>query len=119
MENTETEGKIAQRKEFINRLNKILEYRSKNESIKYLFIILEVQDGEHCHTHKVLHTTRCKSIEFAAQYYAAHFWGYSGNVGSKNHPKWEVEQGYPIIEVRKIEQVDKESFNNLSKLFSY
>ena len=42
-----------------------------------LFIELNVQDGEREHTHKVLHTTKCQNLDFAVQWYLAHFWGES------------------------------------------
>ncbi len=50
--------------------------------MKYLFLHLEIQDGEHTHDHKILHTTEGKNIEFAAQKYCADYWGYAGREGS-------------------------------------
>lgn len=41
-----------------------------------LFIHLEVQDGERTHDHKILHQTNCEDLNFAAEYYVAHFWGH-------------------------------------------
>ena len=40
-----------------------------------LLIILEIQDGERSHTHKVLTSTNCKNLDFAVEWYVAHFWG--------------------------------------------
>lgn len=47
--------------------------------MKYLFITLSVQDGERNHTHRVLHTTNAKDINFAAERYAATYWGYGSH----------------------------------------
>ncbi|HRT02647.1 MAG TPA: hypothetical protein P5513_01755 [Candidatus Diapherotrites archaeon] len=44
---------------------------------KYLFIHLEVQDGTRRHDHRVLHITKAKNINFAAERYVSTFWGYS------------------------------------------
>ena len=43
--------------------------------MKYLFIHIEVQDGERKHDHKVLHTTNANNIEFSAQRYVSTYWG--------------------------------------------
>lgn len=43
--------------------------------MKYLFIKLVVRDGEREYNLRVLHTTNCKNIDFAAIWYVAHFWG--------------------------------------------
>ena len=40
-----------------------------------LLIKIEIQDGERRHNHKVLHTTYCKNVDFAVEYYVAHYWG--------------------------------------------
>ena len=42
----------------------------------HLFLTIEIREGEYEHTHKILLTTECKNLEFAAQYYTAHYWGY-------------------------------------------
>jgi hypothetical protein len=44
--------------------------------MKHLYIHLQVQEGEYRHDHKVLIDTNCTNLEFAAEYYVAHFWGY-------------------------------------------
>ena len=40
----------------------------------HLYIEIEIQEGEFEHTHKILHTTNCENLEFAVQWYCAHFW---------------------------------------------
>ena len=50
--------------------------------IKYLFIHLEIQDGERRHDHKVLHITTAKNLNFAVEKYVATFWGY-GKIDKK------------------------------------
>ena len=44
--------------------------------LKYLFIHIEIQDGERRHDHKVLHCTTAKNIKFSAERYVATFWGH-------------------------------------------
>lgn len=44
--------------------------------MRYLFINIKIQEGEHQHNHKVLLQTKCNNLDFAAQYYIAHYWGY-------------------------------------------
>ena len=55
--------------------------------MKYLFITLDVQDGERKHTHRILHATRGNNIEFAAQRYVSNFWGF-GERQSKSDDFW-------------------------------
>ena len=43
--------------------------------IKYIFLKLNVRDGEIEHTHKILLETKCNNIDFAVAWYAAHFYG--------------------------------------------
>ena len=45
--------------------------------MKTIFLQFDIRDGERTHTHKVLFNTKCKNLEFAVQYYIAHFWGES------------------------------------------
>ena len=45
-----------------------------------LLIHIEVQDGERTHDHKVLHTTNCCNIDFAVEWYVAHYWGFGERV---------------------------------------
>ena len=43
--------------------------------MKRLFIHLVIQDGEREHDYKVIHTTNCNNLDFAADWYVAHFCG--------------------------------------------
>jgi len=43
--------------------------------MKTIFIQLEVVDGTRTHTHKILHETNGKDINFAAERYVSTFWG--------------------------------------------
>ena len=47
----------------------------KTKKTRFLYIRLDVQDGEREHTHHVLHTTTAENLAFAAQRYASTFWG--------------------------------------------
>ncbi len=42
---------------------------------RYMYIRIKVQDGDREHTHHCLHTTKCKSLDFAATWFTAHYWG--------------------------------------------
>ena len=44
--------------------------------MKHIFIKLTVREGEFEHTHKILHTSNCKNLEFAVNWYVAHYWGH-------------------------------------------
>jgi hypothetical protein len=56
--------------------------------MKYLLITLAVQDGERRHDHRCLHTTNAQSIDFAAQRYAASFWGYGERQNKEDDFFW-------------------------------
>lgn len=81
--------------------------------LRYLFITLDVHEGERVHTHRVLHTTECKNIDFAAEYYAAHFWGYS----SREDYGWSAWGGEIFIEVSKVTELIPSEYEYLSSLF--
>ena len=81
--------------------------------MKYLFITLEIQDGEREHTHRVLETTNCKNINFAAEYYAAHYWGYSEN----DNGVWYAHGGEIAIEFVKVIELSEFEFNLMHKIF--
>ena len=57
--------------------------------LRYLFIHIEVRDGEREHDHKVLHTTKATNLEFAAQRYVASYWGWGKR--DKNWWWWNGE----------------------------
>ena len=80
---------------------------------KYLFITLSIRDGEREHTHRVLHATKCKNIDFAAEYYAAHFWGPS----SREDGGWSAWGGEIFIEVSKVTELTPSEYEYLYGLF--
>lgn len=47
------------------------------EKSKNIFLEMKIRDGEREYRYRVLFSTRCKNLEFAVQYYIAHFWGES------------------------------------------
>ena len=78
----------------------------------HLFIEITVREGEFEHTHKILHTTNCKNLEFAVQYYCAHFWGY----GERDFDdEWWWWDGVHCGRVYSWEIVPEEDFEVLSK----
>jgi len=44
--------------------------------MKYLFITIKVQNGEYIHIERVLHTTKAKNIDFAAERYTSKLFGF-------------------------------------------
>jgi len=79
---------------------------------KYLFIHIEIQDGEFVHNHKVVIITKCKSLEYAAIYYVAHYWGY-GVRELKNECWWW--HGVLCGRIKDWTEVSKEDYKILSK----
>lgn len=45
--------------------------------MKTIFLEIKIRDGEREYSYRVLFTTKCKNLDFAVQYYIAHFWGKS------------------------------------------
>lgn len=86
--------------------------------MKYLFITLEIQDGERVHTHRVLETTNCKNINFAAEYYAAHYWGYGERTfkDMDNHA-WFFHGDEIAIDVENVKELTKSEFDYVYNLF--
>ena len=78
----------------------------------HLYIEITVQEGEFEHTHKILHTTNCENLEFAVQWYCAHFWGY-GERDFKD--TWWWWDGVHCGRVYSWEIVPEEDFEVLSK----
>ena len=81
---------------------------------KYLFITLSIRDGEREHTHRVLHTTKCKNIDFAAEYYAAHFWGESELCDGA----WYAWGGEIAIKLDSVKQITYPEYQYLNELFT-
>ena len=84
--------------------------------MKYLFITLAVQDGERRHDHRCLHTTNAKNIEFAAQRYAASFWGF-GERQNKEDDFWWVN-GEITIRLTSVIELSKSEYKLMSDIFS-
>jgi len=83
--------------------------------MKYLFIELQIQDGERRHTHRTLHTTNCKNINFAAQRYAATYWGDSSRDFGGN--AWYAHGGEIAIECTDVQELTKPEYDFLQGLF--
>jgi hypothetical protein len=83
--------------------------------MKYLFITLKVQDGEHEHTHRVLTTcTDRKNVLKAANEYAKNYWGKSRFDGD-----WYFFQGDTLaVKVQNVEVLTEYEYNLMSKIFS-
>ena len=85
--------------------------------MKYLFITLKVQDGEHEHTHRVL--TTCddsENILEAANNYAKDYWG---NSDKEEDSDWYYFLGGTIaLKVQNVEVLSKFEYDLMSKIFS-
>ena len=84
--------------------------------MKYLFIILIVQDGENRHDHKILHTTKCKDINFAAQWYASHLYGY-GELTQHGKDWWEFYAGCIAVQMYTVRELSEYEYNLMSDIF--
>ena len=84
--------------------------------MKHLFIELEIREGEREHTHRVLHTTRCKDLDFAAQHYAAHYWGESFRY-QRTDKHWYAHGGEIAIRVYRWKELTAEEFKVIRELF--
>lgn len=83
--------------------------------MKYLFIILIVQDGENRHDHKILHTTKCTDIKFAAEWYASHFYGDNGERNTSDW--WEFNCGCIVVELYSVLELTKFEYKLMSDIF--
>ena len=81
------------------------------KKVKYLVIQLEERNGEREYTHRCLHTTKCDSIDFAAEWYCAHFWGES--TGLEDEWWWFHDV---MVRVYSVKEVSKKQFNLLNRL---
>lgn len=82
--------------------------------MKYLFITLEIQDGEHEHTHRVL--TTCadeKNVLEAADDYAKDYWGDS----EKEDDRYLFDGGGIALRVYDVEVLSEFEYNLLTKIF--
>lgn len=79
---------------------------------KYLLIRIEIIHGELEYTYRVLHTTKCENINFAAEMYVARFWGYEGRIGDY----WNWAPGNSG-RVGKVTELTKKQYKKLFDLF--
>jgi len=84
--------------------------------MKYLFITLDVQDGERKHTHRILHATRGNNIEFAAQRYVSNFWGF-GERQSKSDDFWWFF-GEITCRLSNVVEISEYEYKLMSGIFS-
>jgi len=111
--NTDFENENNANEEFKTIHDALLKLNSKSTSEeKYLIIILEIQDGENRHKHKVLHTTKAKNINFAAEKYAAGF--YSERTG-RYDDWWEFNHGCIAVRLYTVNELTTLEYNILSK----
>lgn len=80
--------------------------------MKYLFITLTIQDGERSHTHRILHSTNAIDIKFAAQRYAASYWGHGSHTG-----EWWWFQGEVALKLDFVTEISQTGYDYLSLLF--
>lgn len=84
--------------------------------MKYLFIELNIRDGEREYEYRCLHTTSCENLDFAAEWYAAHFWGDS-NLDRYSKCRWEAWGGEISIGLEKYKELTKNEYDYLNELF--
>lgn len=82
---------------------------------RYLLIQLKVQEGEREHTHRVLHTTKAKNLDFAAERYVASFWGDS--YLDKDADCWYAHGGEIAMELITYRELTESEYKYLSDLF--
>ena len=86
--------------------------------MRVVFIELSIQDGEREHNHRVLLHTKCENLDFAVQYYAAHYWGESElyrSPFSKKNTHWLAWGGEIAIRVDSYKEVPPEDLKVLNK----
>jgi hypothetical protein len=84
--------------------------------MKYLFITLDIQDGERKHTHRVLHTTPGENIEFAAQRYVADFWGWGERYNKEDDFFWF--NGEITGKLSNVVELSEYEYKLMSRIFS-
>lgn len=81
--------------------------------MKYLFIRLIVIDGGRENTHYVFHITKVNNISFAAERFAATYWGR----GERDGDGWLFDGGEVYVEYTKVVELTKEKYYELNELF--
>lgn len=82
---------------------------------RYIFLSLNSQDGERSHTHRVLFTTKCESLEFAVTWYILHFWGKGEAV--REDGIVEFDCGEIAVEYDFAKEITREEYEFMSNLF--
>jgi hypothetical protein len=81
--------------------------------IKHLYIRLLVREGENVHTHHCLYSTKAENIHFAAELFAARFWGES----YRDEYWWMAQNGCMAIKVERVLEISEEKYLELHSLF--
>ena len=82
--------------------------------MKYLYIEVEVREGEFEHTHRIIHTTNCENLEFAVEWYTSHFWGY-GTRDFKD--EWWWWDGVHCGRTGKWKELTKKEYDFMWRMF--
>lgn len=86
--------------------------------MKHLFITLSIQDGEREHTHRILHNTTGKNIDFAAERYASTYWGEGeGEIGHRGRILWWF-WGEFTVRVESVVEISDDEYKVISDVFS-
>lgn len=82
--------------------------------MRYLFIHLEIQDGDRRHSHKVLHITNAINLNFTVERYISTFWGY-GKIDKQS--RW-WNYGECAGRLKSFTELTKEEYDMLNYLFN-
>lgn len=82
--------------------------------MKHLFINLLIREGEMEHDHRVLHKTNCKSIEFAALWYAAHYW--DDEIDYRMDDWFFVHGSTMAIKVDRVKEITEYEYNLMNRI---
>jgi hypothetical protein len=82
--------------------------------IRYLFIHLEVQDGDRRHYHRILHTTKASNLNFAVERCVSTYWGYGK--ADKQSRWWNY--GECSGRLKSFTELTKEEYEMLTYLFT-
>ena len=84
--------------------------------MKYLFIVLLVQDGENRHTHRVLSTTKLDDINKAARLYAKSYYG--KGVQDEFSDWFNFNAGSIAVKVENVRELTEFEYKLMSDIFS-